>query len=360
MIKRPKKLLYISKDIFSSAKGGREQLSRLNFKILKEIYQEDLSWFDISPKKLNTTRSRFLGIFGYIDGLNEASCNQILNLLQTSDVQQVFLDGSNFGRLIKLIKIANPRLEIICYFHNVETKFFYDAFIKNITIKSFFVLIANFLAERLAVKFSDKLISLSVRDSSVLFSIFRKHASYISPLIVETFPAGLKESVIPQSTYHIFVGGAFYANINGLRWFIKNVMPNIEDSLYIIGKGFEKYRIEFEKCTNVYVLGYVEDIIPWYKGSKYAIAPIFEGSGMKTKIAESLMFGKIIIGSSEAFSGYEEVSNIAGAQCNSADEFIHAIKNYETSSNEHDRYEAYKAHYSYEAGKMRLTTILNK
>jgi hypothetical protein len=46
---------------------------------------------------------------------------------------------------------------------------------------------------------------------------------------------------------------------------------------------------------------------------------------MKTKIAEALMFGKKIIGTPEAFSGYEDVADRAGKICKSADDFVSAI-----------------------------------
>ena len=44
--------------------------------------------------------------------------------------------------------------------------------------------------------------------------------------------------------------------------------------------------------------------------------PIFEGSGMKLKTCEALMFGKNIIGTPEAFAGYDidDYTNV-GACC---------------------------------------------
>lgn len=35
------------------------------------------------------------------------------------------------------------------------------------------------------------------------------------------------------------------------------------------------------------------------------VMPIFSGSGMKVKTAEALMYGKFLIGTKEAFEGYE-------------------------------------------------------
>ena len=77
---------------------------------------------------------------------------------------------------------------------------------------------------------------------------------------------------------------------------------------------------------NVRVIGEVASLAPWYAGARAVIAPIFEGSGMKTKVAEALMHGKKVIGTPEAFAGYEDVAGIAGPCCETADEFLSAIE----------------------------------
>ena len=76
---------------------------------------------------------------------------------------------------------------------------------------------------------------------------------------------------------------------------------------------------------NVELVGAVDDLEPYYLGAKAVIAPIFDGSGMKTKVAEALMFGKRVVGTSEAFSGYEDVAARAGWQCDTKDEYIARI-----------------------------------
>ena len=82
---------------------------------------------------------------------------------------------------------------------------------------------------------------------------------------------------------------------------------------------------------------------------------------MKTKTAEALMFGKKIIGTPEAFSGYEGITNEVGRVCNSADEFIDAINNADTMVSH--RFDSklrkiYENKYSYSSAKIRLERIL--
>ena len=51
-----------------------------------------------------------------------------------------------------------------------------------------------------------------------------------------------------------------------------------------------KHQLEISKSVKVY--GQQNSLKDWYENSIVTVAPIFSGSGMKTKIAESLFFGK--------------------------------------------------------------------
>ena len=48
----------------------------------------------------------------------------------------------------------------------------------------------------------------------------------------------------------------------------------------------------------------LDDLGEYYRNCDVVIAPIFEGSGMKTKTTEALMWGKYIIGTNESFCGF--------------------------------------------------------
>jgi len=357
--KEKEKILYISPNINSVSRGGREQLSSLNFRALKDLYRNQFYFFSLKKNRTDSFSSKVSSMFGYLDGLTENNISEILVILDEQKVEKVFINGSNLGKLAKTIKQKFPSIQIICFFHNVETKFFFDGLKRSRTIKSLLICVSNFLAEFKAVKYSDTIISLSDRDSNYLFSIFRRGADHIAPLVLEDWTKEPESKKILANDFALFVGGAFFANVSGIRWFVDNVMPFIDDDLYIVGKGFESFAMEFSHNKKVNVIGYVENLDTWYLGAKYSIAPIFEGSGMKTKVAESLMYGVPIIGTSEAFSGYEEVKEVAGNICNSADEFIQTISNFQVTASAKQRKAIFKKKFSYDAGKDRLKLILS-
>jgi len=82
---------------------------------------------------------------------------------------------------------------------------------------------------------------------------------------------------------------------------------------------------------------------------------------MKTKVAEALMYGKKVVGTPEAFSGYEDIAQKAGWVCTTADDFVAAISRAQglvTQSFDPDLRAIYEEKYSFEAAKSRLANIL--
>ena len=216
--------------------------------------------------------------------------------------------GSNFGEVVKLVKKMFPQVQVYTFFHNVEVRFFWGSFRQNKSAHALAVFVVNYLAERKSVKFTDKLICLSQRDSQLLQKIYGRQATHVSPMALRDQLVSNAQKVTEpsQQKFALFVGGVFYANRVGITWFVKHVVPRINIKICIVGKGFERYKKELELGGKVEVIGAVDSLAEWYLKAHFVIAPIFDGSGMKTKVAEALMYGKTVIGTPEAFSGYEE------------------------------------------------------
>ena len=123
----------------------------------------------------------------------------------------------------------------------------------------------------------------------------------------------------------------FAPNNEGLLWFVKNVVPQVNINLKVVGKGMEKLKAEEEALHDLEIIGSVPDLAPYIIEADIMILPIFKGSGMKVKTCESLMFGKNILGTDEAFEGYDADYDRIGGKCNTADDFIMKIKEFEAS-----------------------------
>jgi hypothetical protein len=112
------------------------------------------------------------------------------------------------------------------------------------------------------VKFSDKLICLSDRDSGVLRVIYGRGASDIFPMALEDKNNNYyaPETHCNLNNYALFVGGTFYANRAGISWFVKEVVPLIDIPVVIVGKGFEMFRSQLEIPGKVLVVGTVVNL----------------------------------------------------------------------------------------------------
>lgn len=358
-------ILFIGKRFLCDPSGGREMLSSLTFRIVKEIFQDQCYTFEIdSHSKVYPEPSLMNKIFkSHLDGISPLMINSINEIIDQNNINKVFIDGSNLGFFAKKIKAKFPKIHIFCSFHNVEAKFFFDSLIRKKSLKSAAILLANFLSERKAVLNSDHIIALTKNDSKNLDKIYGKFAHSIVPIALEdkfksSFLLNANENV---ERYILFVGGNFFANEYGIKWFTKNVSPYIEYKTFIIGSGFENLKSELEQSKNVSVIGRVDSLSEWYINAEYVIAPIFEGSGMKTKVAEAMMYGKKILATSQALIGYEDAHIEAYYVCNTKRDYVELLSKLYSKIpkkfNENLR-QLYLKEYSHEASKTRLERFL--
>lgn len=363
MVEPNPKVLLVTKKLDPLPTGGRELLCKLNYDALASIYGTDLRVCELSAQPRSGVAELLRAVRGHIDGLTDSVMREVIALIEEAGISKVFLDGSNLGALACLLRKECPEIEIVVFFHNVEARFFLGSLRRRKNLRAIAVLIANYIAERMAVQHSDKRICLSQRDSSLLKKTYGLGATDIAPMAMEDKAPPSLRSPTPERRVPmmLFVGGTFYANQVGITWFVKHVVPRIDIQVCIVGKGFENYRETLEVPGKVSVVGTVADVSMWYAKASFVVAPIFDGSGMKTKVAEALMHGKRVIGTPEAFSGYEDIARDIGWICVSSDHFVSAIK--DATSRHLDACDAdlrkiYEDNYSFAAARDRIKRIM--
>lgn len=298
---------------------------------------------------------------GYIDGVTPKSERRVLDRIKSDQPSTVWLNGSNLGRLAKVIKRETPHVQVFTFFHNVEALFFLGALRRSWTVRSLAVLVANYVAERNAVHFSDRRVCLSQRDADALKRLYGRRGTDIMPIALEDRLIGSADLEGDTGEELLFVGGGFYANRRGILWFAKQVAPFSGMTTRVVGHTLEDLREQLETKAAIRFVGALDQLQDEYLAAKAAIAPIFEGSGMKTKIAEALMFGTHVIGTAEAYSGYEDVMPQIGPPCDSQEEWVAALR--AVKSQRVKRFDPalrslYERHYSCQAAISRLRAIL--
>lgn len=269
-----------------------------------------------------------LNIMGYKAGLSTNHIANILNIIERERVSIVFVDISLYGRLVYILK-KRTNVVIISFFHNCEYLLYKQS--RNYgKLFAKLLLSAVYNNERDTLVFSDMCVFLNIRDVYECEAIYNYKIKHfvITPIALEDYYHNVTQIKKTVPAKLLFVGSYFYPNINGLVWFINNVLPFVDYTLTIVGKGFEleTFRKKLTNTDNVIFKGFVDDLTAEYESADIVIQPVFEGSGMKTKTAECLMYGKPIISTVEGFEGYD----LAGFEyiyvCDSAKDFITTLK----------------------------------
>ena len=204
------------------ASGGREQLSALLMDGLRLVTDDQLEVYRLSrPSKAISVVER---IIGRIDGITSTVEKNLVRRLSDDSPDCVFIDGSNLGRLARVLKNANVKVPIVTFYHNVEAQFFFDALRASPSLHALGVLVSNAIAERWATNHSDIRVMLNDRDSQLLGKVHRRQGTDLLPMVVPDFYyVGAAKMERPlNEKYALFVGGSFYANVEGLAAVLVN------------------------------------------------------------------------------------------------------------------------------------------
>lgn len=93
-------------------------------------------------------------------------------------------------------------------------------------------------------------------------------------------------------------------NVEGIRWFIDEVIPQgLKDSkFYLAGKSLNKEEFHHPGVVN---LGEIENAMDFIDAHGICLIPLHSGSGLKIKLLENMALGKPIITTSEGVRGVE-------------------------------------------------------
>jgi len=325
-----RKILVVSFTSDQKYTGGL-QCSKRNLESIKAIFSENnVISYVIRPykrkQKISTRLKRAYDIFcGFMGGLDNQKKNEIVNIIRKEKVTDLFVDSSLLGLLAKTVKKRFPEVKVTTFFHNYEKGFVNDAVIGA---KDYFHLYWIFLTainERCAVKYSDKIISLNERDASAIRKEYGRYPDKLIPITLKS-PVRKVEEVQSKNREALFLGSYFFGNVQGLKWFCDEVLPKIDIHLTIVGASMDRFANDVTVNDKITICSDVPDVAPYFEAADFVVLPIISGSGMKVKTAESLMNGKYIIGTDEAFRGYE-ITDEVGKKCNDANEFVAAINN---------------------------------
>lgn len=323
--------LYIGTPFERKIKSGADVINKRNSTFLCTYYDQVDYFFTKDPSQKSSKLATLKNIFFYsnFEGVTPENIKKLYLSIKSNDYDMCYIANSNLGFLSEFVRRHFPRIKVCTFFHNVEFNYFKQLASGKHFYKMPLALCAK-KNEQLALQYSDRIIALNRRDAKEIYRLYGKNVDFILPT---SFPDSAKKTECDFSSRTsspsklLFVGSDFFANEDGIRWFIHDVLPRIDAEIFIVGRGTERWQSIFSANKNVHILGGVDSLASSYQMADAVIMPIFLGSGMKTKTAEALMYGKNIYATSEALEGYEVEIDKIGAKCNTADEFVNAIQN---------------------------------
>ena len=327
------KVLFIRYKKNNGILDGGEQVTEMHYETLAQLVGEAnvVTYYVHDENKKRPLSDYLRGVlyfpFNYHFGLTPKRVKDLCKKAQTFDV--VFIDRSVFGIIAKKLKECHYKGKIVTFFHNAEASYFDAKLPKHLPLRNIIISSADH-NDAYSFLYSDKTIVLNRRDDDNLSKRYGKHADILIPIVfrdklVNDVPTEVLTRTKPEC---LFIGSYFAPNNEGIIWFAKNVLPHVNITMKVVGKGMDRLKKEEAMLRDIEVIGSVPDLAPYIQEADLMILPIFKGSGMKVKTCESLMYGKNILGTNEAFEGYEGDFKQIGGKCNTAEEYIETINSF--------------------------------
>lgn len=119
-----------------------------------------------------------------------------------------------------------------------------------------------------------------------------------------------------------------YENEISVKWFIKNVMPKINDLdvKYIIVGNKPSEELKKYSSEKVILTGFVEDVQPYFAKAKCLAAPIQAGAGIKVKILEAMAMGVPVLTNSIGIEGIDARDGYEYIHCETPEEYENVIR----------------------------------
>lgn len=330
-----RKILFITFANKQKYTGGGQGTKR-NMYALEQLFgKENFYAYIIPPRQgkrnLSEKLQKVIDILHCrMGGLTAEAQHNILSLIKKESFTDLFIDSSLLGQMAKHARKRFPHLKIYTYFQNLEL----DFITSNIRdgkeyLHAYWIPMTKY-NERCACRYSDKVITLNDRDSRRLHLLYgRKEDGQIPVWMKDDYtPTALQTPTTSESKRRaLFVGSYFFGNTQGLAWFCQEVLPEANIHLTIVGSGMEAFAHDITMNPDIEIYSDVPDLTPFYEDADFVILPITTGGGMKVKTAETLKYGKYIIGTQEALEGYDINPEVASI-CLTKEEFIRSIRQF--------------------------------
>lgn len=227
----------------------------------------------------------------------------VQNKILSNDYDYILL---NYAKTIPCIDNCDTKARVILDTHDYQSMFLEEDQVFN--NKNTHINLERFRKnEHFLMNMADTIIAINKNEEDIFKNLLPEKDVLTIPAFFPKPESGPK--FWGYNAHALYVGSISNFNVNGLIWFLENVLPVVKKDipdfqLAIAGNVGKSKEIDWEKYKdNINVLGRVDNLTHCYSNSCIVIAPILGGAGMKIKVVEALSHKKAIVGTPKAFDG---------------------------------------------------------
>lgn len=246
----------------------------------------------------------------------------------------IYIDSTKMSFALRDVRKSGFSGKIIVRAHNVEADFFKVNYIENHSFLNFLKYIVAKPRERYMTNNADCVLAITQEDKDRLIELYNLEEDKIIVCPVGVNMSKKYEVSFEQSGHKLrgLITGSlwFGPNASATMWFIENIYPEIRDICSITVAGFKPNDDLKNMCkkNSIELIDSPDTMQPYFEAADLFIAPIFNGGGMKVKIAEALSYGLPVVTTSHGAIGYKLEHGKQGYIADTADLFAQSIREY--------------------------------
>ena len=156
-------------------------------------------------------------LIGNTGKINAKIIKEIIETINRQGIELLFVDDSIYGNAVKIVKKKCPHIKVAAFYHDIKRYLAIEWAKKNPkTIPVQLSLIAN---ERKNARYADVNIVLNEREKNLFEKYYHKAPEMTLPIILPT--PEIKKTNSFGKCKILFVGGYYYPNVNGFKWFVE-------------------------------------------------------------------------------------------------------------------------------------------